>query len=66
MNDLTTREIAFLLQVPYTTAMTWITSGLFEAAYQEQTPRGPIWRVPRASLATFKKPQRGRPRRQAA
>ena len=66
MQDLTTREIAFFYQVPYTTAMTWITSGLFENAYQEQTPRGVIWRVPRAAIDTFKKPLRGRPRRLAA
>lgn len=62
--DLTTNEVAAELGVSPVTARLWCRRGLFPNAYEEQTPRGAVWRVPRGNLVGFVKPKpTGRPRK---
>jgi hypothetical protein len=64
--DLTTNEVAAALKVSPVTARLWCRRGLFPNAYEERTPRGSVWRVPRSDLPSFVKPKpTGRPRKES-
>ena len=61
---LTTRQVAERLEVAYTTVMGWIERGLIPVEEREES-RGKIYLVPAAALKDFKKPQAGRPPKEA-
>ncbi|MFL6282743.1 MAG: hypothetical protein ACJ74Q_06205 [Pyrinomonadaceae bacterium] len=62
---LTTREAKDALQargieVSYSNLALWVRSGKFTGAELEETPRGPVWMIPAASVEKFVPPRRGR------
>lgn len=62
---LTTRDAKEALQargieVSYSNLALWVRSGKFLGAKLEQTPRGPVWMIPAASVEKFVPPLRGR------
>lgn len=64
MADLTTKEVAVRYGVLDATVRLWRRRGLFPNAYEEQTPRGPVWKIPDGDLEGFQPPKRpGRPRK---
>ncbi len=63
MADLTTKEVAERYDVQDAAVRQWCRLELFPNAYEEQTPRGSIWRIPEGDLVNFQKPKKtGRPR----
>jgi hypothetical protein len=48
------------MDVPYQTLVRWVRSGVIPGAKSEDTPRGPVWMIPVASLEKFEPPKRGR------
>ncbi len=48
-------------EVTYPTLARWLQKGLIEGAEQEDTPRGPVWKMPLASVERFEPPKKGRP-----
>ena len=63
---LTTTEVRSLLaergiEVSYPTVAMWVREGKFPGAQREETPRGPLWYIPRSSVETFEPPPQGRP-----
>lgn len=62
---LTTKQVAEQMGVAYTTVMLWLAQEKFAGAYQAETPRGPVWYIPRAAVEGFEPPTRGRPRKSA-
>jgi hypothetical protein len=62
MADLMTDEVAERYNVLAATVRYWCRRGLFEHAYEEETPRGRVWRIPEADLVDFSPPKKtGRP-----
>jgi hypothetical protein len=59
--DLTIREVSERYDVPASSVRVWCWQGRFPNAYQEATPRGPVWYIPEADLAGFEKRSVGRP-----
>lgn len=49
------------VQVSYPTIAQWVREGRFAGAELEETERGPVWRIPVASVRTFEPPKMGRP-----
>lgn len=60
MADLTTKDVAERFGVLDATVRLWRRQGLFPRAYEEQTPRGTVWRIPETDLDGFAPPKRGR------
>lgn len=61
--DLTTKEVAGRYAVQDAAVRQWCRRGLFPNAYEEETPRGSVWRIPEADLVGFVKPKKtGRPK----
>ena len=63
---LTTKEFAQEVSAPYTTVMGWLKDGRIpEAQFDDTSPRGGVWFIPRSAVARFKnpetRPQKGRP-----
>ena len=61
LRDLTAPEVANRLQVGVSTVTLWCRQGRLPGAYQQETPRGAIWRIPETALDGFRKPLRGKP-----
>lgn len=60
--DLTTKEVAAHFDVSPITARLWCRRGLFPNAYEQSTPRGSVWMIPKKDLEGFKPPKKtGRP-----
>jgi hypothetical protein len=59
---LSTTEVAEKLHVTRAAVTLWCRQKLFPGAFVEETPRGPIWHIPKRDMATFKAPTPGRPR----
>ncbi len=53
MADLTTKEVAERYHVQDAAVRQWCRRGLFQNAYQEQTPFGALWRIPERDLKKF-------------
>lgn len=65
MADLTTKEVAVRYNVQDAAVRQWCRRGLLPSAYEEQTPRGAVWRIPAGALRGFEPPKRtGRPPKQ--
>lgn len=67
---LTTKETLQLLEsrgikAAYSTVAYWVRTGKFADAIQAETPRGPVWYIPRTSVESFKPPENGRPPKMA-
>jgi hypothetical protein len=62
---LTAKEVAGLLNVGRSTINLWCRNGTLHGAFQEQTPFGDVWYIPKNSLVNFNAPERGRPAKQA-
>ena len=58
---LTVKELADHFQVSVATVKAWIRADLFPNSVLEDTPRGPIRRIPRSDVRAFKRPTMGRP-----
>jgi hypothetical protein len=61
----TTREALTMLEargvnVSYSNLALWVRTGKFSGAKQEETPRGPVWKIPADSIERFEPPRRGR------
>lgn len=50
MKELTTTEAAQRLKVAPVTVRLWCKQGRFKGARSVDTPRGPVWYIPEASL----------------
>jgi hypothetical protein len=59
--DLTIREVSEKYGVPASSVRVWCWQGRFPNAYQEETPRGPVWFIPEKDLVGFTKRSVGRP-----
>jgi predicted site-specific integrase-resolvase len=60
-SGLTVKELAEHFGVSISTAKSWIRAGLFPNSVLEETPRGPVRRIPRSDVRRFKRPAMGRP-----
>ena len=65
MDKVTTKEALEILhgrgiEVPYPTLALWVRDGRFAGAESVDTPRGPVWYIPRESVENFTPPTRGR------
>jgi len=49
------------IKISYPTIAQWVREGRFAGAELEETERGPIWRIPLASVKSFEPPKMGRP-----
>lgn len=58
---LTVKEMAEHFGVSVSTAKSWIRANLFPNSEMEETPRGPVRRIPRSDIRAFKRPDMGRP-----
>ena len=58
---LTVKELADHFGVSVSTAKAWIRADLFPNSVLEETPRGPVRRIPRSDIRAFKRPDMGRP-----
>lgn len=68
MKKVSTKQALILLEergikISYPTIAQWVREGRFEGAELEETERGPVWRIPIASVKTFEPPKMGRPRK---
>ena len=62
MADLTTKEVAERFSVQDAAVRQWCRRGLLPGAFEEATPRGPVWKIPEADLTGFTPPKKtGRP-----
>jgi hypothetical protein len=60
--DLTTKEVAERFGVLDATVRLWRRRNLFPNAYEQDTPRGPVWMIPEKDLKEFEPPKKtGRP-----
>ncbi len=67
MADLTIKEVAARFGVGPAAVRYWCRRHLFAGAYELETQRGPVWRVPEADLVGFRPPKKtGRPRKEGA
>jgi hypothetical protein len=48
------------MQVSYSNLALWVRTGKFRGAKQEETPRGPVWKIPADAVEKFEPPKRGR------
>ena len=48
------------IQVSYSNLALWVRTGKFSGAKQEDTPRGPVWKIPTDAVEKFHPPKRGR------
>lgn len=48
------------IEVSYSNLALWVRSGKFKGAKQEETPRGPVWKIPADAVMSFEPPKRGR------
>ena len=61
---ITAREFADAVQTPYPTVMRWLKKGLVPGAvFDESSPRGGVWWVPRSAIKTVSHPKIGRPKK---
>jgi predicted site-specific integrase-resolvase len=58
------RDVALRLGVAERTVHDWIKEGRLEGAYLEETPRGPVWRIPESALKGVVRKPIGRPRKE--
>ena len=58
---LTVREVAEKIDANPGTVRMWCINKTFPGAYQEETPRGPVWLIPESDLKGFEKRGPGRP-----
>lgn len=59
---LTTSDVAARFGVERQTVSLWCRRGLLAGAYEEDTGRGPVWRIPAKALEGFTPPKpTGRP-----
>ena len=49
------------ISVSYPTIAQWVREGRFSGAIRDETERGPVWRIPLASVKNFEPPKMGRP-----
>jgi transposase-like protein len=66
MKTVTTKQAKELLAergitVSYPTIAQWVREGRFAGAERDETERGPVWRIPVASVKKFDPPKTGRP-----
>jgi excisionase family DNA binding protein len=61
---LTIKAAAERLGVAIPTVRVWCRQGRFPHAIREETPRGPVWRIPERDVASFERPPMGRPRKE--
>lgn len=61
LRDLTAPEAAEQLGVGDSTMTLWCRQGRLPGAYQQETPRGNVWRIPESALDDFERPKRGKP-----
>jgi hypothetical protein len=59
--DLTVREVAKLTGAAIPTVTLWCREKRFPNAHQEETPRGPVWYIPKSDLEGVEMRGRGRP-----
>jgi hypothetical protein len=62
-NEFTTTQVARRFNVQPITVRLWCRRGLFPNAYEDKTPRGPVWAIPESDLEGFHPPMSGRPRK---
>jgi Helix-turn-helix domain len=60
-SDLTVREVAELTGAAIPTVTLWCREKRFPNAHQEETPRGPVWYIPKSDLEGVEMRGRGRP-----
>ncbi|MBV9958440.1 MAG: helix-turn-helix domain-containing protein [Acidobacteria bacterium] len=60
--ELSTSEVAARLGVAPRVVRSWCARGDFPNAYEKQTERGPIWKIPAADLEGYVPRKVGRPR----
>jgi hypothetical protein len=60
--DLFTSEVATRFGVDARSVRAWCARRLLPGAYEEETPRGSVWRIPEIALDGFVPPKIGRPR----
>lgn len=61
--DLSTSDVAVRYGVDARLVRKWCARGLFPNAYEQQTERGPVWKIPEADLEGFTPLRKvGRPR----
>jgi hypothetical protein len=65
-SDLTVKEFSELHGVGRSTVSLWCRDGTLKGAYQEDTPFGMVWYIPKATSDKFERPKRGRPRKPKA
>ena len=62
MSELSTKEVAARLSVTRQQVGLWCRRGLLSGAYEQDSGRGPVWRIPEAALDGFTPPKpTGRP-----
>lgn len=66
MEMVTTKKALEILEqrgidVSYPTVAQWVREGRFSGAIRDETERGPVWRIPLASVKSFEPPRMGRP-----
>jgi hypothetical protein len=61
MKSLTTAQVAERFGVAQVTVNVWCMRGKFPHAVREETPRGPVWKIPEGDLENFEPPKMGRP-----
>lgn len=65
--DLSTSQVAEQIGVSPITVRLWCRRGLFPSAYEQETPRGPVWMIPESDLKGFEAPKKtGRPPKPSA
>jgi hypothetical protein len=65
--DLTTKQVAERFGVLDATVRLWRRRLLFPNAYEEETPRGAVWKIPEEDLQGFEPPKKtGRPPKKAS
>jgi hypothetical protein len=67
MKTVTTKQAQKLLEergiaISYPTIAQWVREGRFDGATREETERGPVWRIPLASVNKVEQPKAGRPK----
>lgn len=67
MKMVTTKQAQKLLEergivISYPTIAQWVREGRFDGAMRDETERGPVWRIPVASVTKFEQPKAGRPK----
>ncbi|MCI0664290.1 MAG: hypothetical protein L0220_24790 [Acidobacteria bacterium] len=63
---MTAGEFARKLKVPVTTVSTWLKKGQVPGAIAQEIGEYRVWMIPVETAIGFKRPKRGRPRKDAA